>query len=111
KLPIPSPPGYCSLALQGHFLLRRIISHSNTRPYHSNPSHPHAIFLHYHHMADSELILSEGRLRIIVPLSHQQVSPWPFKGLASGTKKAEREGVFGLERAAPGLQVSAWFSA
>lgn len=26
----------------------------------------------------------------IVPLSHQQVSPWPFKGLAIGTKKAER---------------------
>ncbi|KAK1882038.1 Histone acetyltransferase KAT2B, partial [Dissostichus eleginoides] len=61
--------------------------------------------------ADKELILSEGRPRIIVPLSHQQVSPWPFKGLASGTKKAEREGVFSLERAAPGLQVSAWFSA
>lgn len=26
----------------------------------------------------------------LVPLSHQQVSPWPFKALASGTKKAER---------------------
>lgn len=31
-----------------------------------------------------------GRHWTIVPLSHQQVSPWPFKGLASGTKKAER---------------------
>lgn len=25
-----------------------------------------------------------------MPLSHQQVSPWPFKALACGTKKAER---------------------
>lgn len=41
--------------------------------------------------ADTELIHIEGMaLESIMPLSHQQVSPWPFKGLASGTKKAER---------------------
>lgn len=32
----------------------------------------------------------QGPLRTIVPLSHQQVSPWPFKGLAISTKKAEQ---------------------
>lgn len=40
--------------------------------------------------ADTELILGEGGPWTTVPLSRQQVSPWPFKGLASGTKKAER---------------------
>lgn len=40
--------------------------------------------------ADTELLLGEGGPGTTVPLSHQQVSPWPFKGLASGTKKAER---------------------
>lgn len=39
--------------------------------------------------ADTEPVLDEGGPPTIVPLSHQQVSPWPFKGLASGTKKAE----------------------
>lgn len=40
--------------------------------------------------ADTELILGGGGPCTIVLLSHQQVSPWPFKGLASGTKEAER---------------------